>query len=207
MILFTFNTSTRIVYITMSKERKIIDSIKSGEHRHALDYLYESPLRKVRTYILKNNGSKEDAKDIFQDAVIVLFNYIRENKFDTTQSLEGFIYSVARNLWIDKVRKDNRLSKDVDVYNIEINNEAINQLDQLVNNEKSIAMSKIFNQLDEKCKKILSYVIYHKLTMKEIKDKMGYANEDVAKSNHYRCKQYLSKLVKSDPEIYNTLKN
>ena len=59
----------------------------------------------------------------------------------------------------------------------------------------------------EKCRKILLYVIYEKLNMKEISERMGYNNENVAKSNHYRCKQYLSKMVKEDKELLNLLRN
>lgn len=62
----------------MDKERKIIDSIKSGESNRALNYLYEQPLRKVRTYILRNSGTIEDANDIFQDSVVIFFNSVRE---------------------------------------------------------------------------------------------------------------------------------
>jgi RNA polymerase sigma factor (sigma-70 family) len=169
--------------------------------------LYDVSLKKVRQYILKNNGSKEDANDIFQDAVIVLFNQIRLNKFNENHSIDAFIYSVARNLWIDKVRRDKKFTS------FDSNNDYLNRssdtdhLEYLIQKEKSSAMQQVFKLLDEKCQKILHFVIYEKRTMKEIKELMGYSSDDVAKTNHYRCKQYLSKLVKSNTELVDLLKN
>jgi len=188
-------------------ETKILHSIKTGEHSKVLSYLYETTLRKVRQYILKNNGSKDDANDIFQDAVVILFTQVRADKFNPSYSIDAFIYSVARNLWIDKSRRDKRFTNYDSTQQIDYISDDNSHLDNLIETEKTNAMSLVFNQLDEKCKKILSYVIYEKLSMREIKDKMGYTSEDVAKTNHYRCKQYLSKIVKSSPELVKLLRH
>lgn len=191
----------------MIDETKILHSIKTGEHSKVLSYLYETTLRKVRQYILKNNGSKDDANDIFQDAVVILFTQVRADKFNTSFSIDAFIYSVARNLWIDKSRRDKRFTNYDSTQQIDYISDDNSHLDNLIESEKTNAMSLVFNQLDDKCKKILSYVIYEKLSMREIKDKMGYTSEDVAKTNHYRCKQYLSKIVKSSPELVKLLRH
>jgi RNA polymerase sigma factor (sigma-70 family) len=189
------------------QEKKIIQSIQTGANSIALQYLYDVSLKKVRQYILKNNGSKEDANDIFQDAVIVLFNQIRLDKFNENHSIDAFIYAVARNLWIDKVRRDKKFTS------FDINSDYLNRssdtdhLEYLIQKEKSSAMQQVFKLLDEKCQKILQFVIYEKRTMKEIKELMGYSSDDVAKTNHYRCKQYLSKLVKSNTGLVDLLKN
>jgi RNA polymerase sigma factor (sigma-70 family) len=189
------------------QEKKIIQSIQTGANSIALQYLYDVSLKKVRQYILKNNGSKEDANDIFQDAVIVLFNQIRLDKFNENHSIDAFIYAVARNLWIDKVRRDKKFTS------FDSNSDYLNRssdtdhLEYLIQKEKSSAMQQVFKLLDEKCQKILQFVIYEKRTMKEIKELMGYSSDDVAKTNHYRCKQYLSKLVKSNTGLVDLLKN
>jgi len=189
------------------QEKKIIRSIQTGANSIALQYLYDVSLKKVRLYIFKNNGSKEDANDIFQDAVIVLFNQIRLDKFNENHSIDAFIYAVARNLWIDKVRRDKKFTS------FDSNSDYLNRssdtdhLEYLIQKEKSSAMQQVFNLLDEKCQKILQFVIYEKRTMKEIKELMGYSSDDVAKTNHYRCKQYLSKLVKSNTRLVDLLKN
>jgi RNA polymerase sigma factor (sigma-70 family) len=190
-----------------NNKSEILNSIKSGEHNKALSYLYETTLKKVRQYIMKNKGSKDDANDIFQDSVIIFFNQVRSNKFDEKYDIDAFIFSVSRNLWIDKIRRDSKMInyEFPDQFQNETDN--INYLDDLISKEKSSAMHTVFNKLDEKCKKILSYVIYDKLSMKQICEKMGYSSEDVAKTNHYRCKQALTKIVKNDIDLVNLLRN
>lgn len=196
----------RTIKVTNNKS-EILKSIKTGEHNKALSYLYETTLKKVRQYIMKNKGSKDDANDIFQDSVIIFFNQVRSNKFDEKYDIDAFIFSVSRNLWIDKIRRDSKMVnyEFPDQFQNESDNK--NHLDDLITKEKSSAMHAVFSKLDEKCKKILSYVIYDKLSMKQICEKMGYSSEDVAKTNHYRCKQALTKIVKNDIDLVNLLRN
>lgn len=189
-----------------STDFKIIESIRKGSNDRVLAYLYDKPLQKIRKYILSNNGSREDANDIFQDAVVILFNQVKKNKYDEKFEVDGFLYSVARNLWIDKMRKEKRMvtknfmeGSDHTDFN--------DHLTDLIVKEKSAALRKTFEKLDEKCRKILLFVIYDKLSMKEISERMGYNNENVAKSNHYRCKQYLTKMVRDDKELLNLLQH
>jgi RNA polymerase sigma factor (sigma-70 family) len=185
---------------------KIIESIRAGSNDRVLAYLYDKPLQKIRRYILNNNGTREDANDIFQDAVVILFNQVKKNKYNEAFEVDGFLYSVARNLWIDKMRKEKRIVVN-DFIEGASHSDFNDHLKDLIVKEKSTALRKVFERLDEKCRKILLYVIYEKLNMKEISERMGYSNENVAKSNHYRCKQYLSKMVKEDKELLNLLKN
>lgn len=185
---------------------KILESIRVGGNDKVLAYLYDKPLQKIRKYILSNNGTKEDANDIFQDAVIILFNQVKKNKYDEKFEIDGFLYSVARNLWIDKMRREKRIVAENFIEGTH-HSDFSDHLKDLIVKEKSDALRKTFERLDEKCRKILLYVIYEKLSMKEISEKMGYLNENVAKANHYRCKQYLSKMVKDDKELLNLLQN
>lgn len=189
-----------------STDINIIESIRKGSNEQVLAYLYDKPLKKIRKYILSNKGTTEDANDIFQDAVVILFNQVKKGNYNTEHDIDGFLYSVARNLWIDKMRREKRMvTKDLSsgTDHTDFND----HLKDLIVKERSAAIRKAFERLDEKCRKILLYAIYEKLSMKEISEKMGYNNENVAKSNHYRCKQYLARMVKEDKELLSLLQN
>lgn len=184
----------------------IIESIKNGQNDRALNYLYEHTLKKVRKHITKNKGSQEEANDIFQDAVIIFFNQVRQNKYNEKYEVDAFIFTVAKNLWIDKMRREKRMVKQNFTTEAD-HSDYEDHLKDLISKEKSNAMKVVFEKLDEKCQTILHLAIYEKLSMKEISEKMGYSSEHVAKTTHYRCKQYLSKLVKEDNELLNLLRN
>lgn len=187
-------------------DQHIVESIKNGKNDKVLSYLYERTLGKVRRHILKNNGSAEEANDIFQDAVIIFFHQVKQNKFLPGQEVDGFIFTVARNLWVDRIRREKR-KVNTDFNGDHPHSEHGDYLKDLISKEKTSAMQKAFLKLDEKCRKILHFAVYDKLSMKEISEKMGYSSENVAKTNHYRCKQYLSRIVKEDVELLNLLKN
>ena len=188
-------------------QQEILQNIQTGTGNKALSHLYDNTLPKVRKYILKNSGNRDEANDIFQDAVIIFFSKVKENKFDSKMDVDAFIYTVARNLWIDKARRERRMVNYDHVGQFEHQTDFNNQLTDMIDKEKTGAMRKVFEMLDEKCQKILHYYIYEKRSMREISQLMGYSSEDVVKTNHYRCKQYLGKLVKSSPELVSLLRN
>ena len=188
-------------------DEDIINSILSGDNQKALQFLYDSTLRKVRGYILKNSGGKEEANDIFQDAVIIFMHKVKTQQFDKKYSIEGFIYAVSRNLWIDRVRREKKKVNYEYPDQIENPAQENDALVGIIQKEQAGALTKAFSLLDQKCQDILKYHLYEKLSMKEISVKMGYKSENVAKTNHYRCKQYLTKIVKEDSELLSLLRN
>jgi RNA polymerase sigma factor (sigma-70 family) len=193
--------------MTSEKQQFLLNDILNESGNKALTYLYDNTLSKVRKYVMKNSGLRDEADDIFQDAVIVFFQKVKENKYDPQMNLEAFVYTVARNLWIDKARRDKRMLRYENVGQFEYKSDYSDQLNVLIEKEKTSAMRKVFEMLDEKCQKILHYYLFEKKSMKEISQLMGYSSDDVAKTNHYRCKGYLSKLVQNDKQLVNLLKN
>lgn len=187
-----------------NKEKDIIKAIKTGNNELVLNHLYKEILPRVRKMILKNSGTDEDAKDVFQDTVIIFYNQVKLNKFDEQKEIGGFMYTVARNLWINKVKIANRF--------VPMDSEESWQgseggaLEDLIDQEKTQAIEEVMGQVGEECKKLLKYSIYDKLSMKEIAEKMGYTSEGVAKTYNYRCKQKLVAMVKDNPYIISLFK-
>lgn len=183
----------------------IIESIRSGKNDEALKHLYKDPLRKVRKYILSNSGTLDDADDVFQDAIVVLFHYIKTGKFKEEYELEGFLFRVAKNAWINLARKKQKIIKGewkgFDV------SDGSDILTELIKDERLTTFHNLFKKLDENCREILSYVMFDKKSMKEIAQLMGYKDDKVTKNQHYRCKKYFSKLISEDSEALTLLRN
>ena len=68
------------------------------------------------------NGTEEDDRDIFQDAIIALFGKVKTKNFNMICALKSFLRIMSRNLWLSRIRNKNKfLSEDLDgVENIEI---------------------------------------------------------------------------------------
>lgn len=197
----------RSTKIELNQDTEILQCIRSGKNDPVLSYLYDTTLRKVKQYIVKNGGNAEQAKDIFQDAVVILFNQVRKDKFEEAFSIDGFVYAVAKNLWINSVRKSNRFDnhEDMSVFGTALHEK--DYLTDLISKERSAAVNQLFEKLNEKCRKILHYYNYEGWSMKQISEKLGYSSEDVAKSSHYRCKLALMRLISGNKELENLLKN
>ena len=63
-----------------------------------------------RALIINNNGSADDAKDIFQEAMIVLYEKARSGTFELNCQIKTYVYSVCRRLWLKRLQQANRYS-------------------------------------------------------------------------------------------------
>jgi RNA polymerase sigma factor (sigma-70 family) len=185
------------------KDTQIIQAILSGKDDSVLKELYSVVLPKVKRFILGNNGSNDDAKDIFQEAVLLFYKQVKLGKFNDTYEISGYIFTIGKNLWIDQARKNkNRHFSQVDDLSlVEYNNTPI---DMIMNTERSNLLSKALDYLGEHCKTLLTYSVYDHISMKEIAEKMNYASENAAKTANYKCKQRLIQILKNN-KVYSEL--
>ncbi len=83
-----------------------------------LNWLYDNYFAAVRNHVLRNNGSKEDVSDVFQESIIVLYKQISEDNLNLTSDLKGYFFGIARNIWSAQFRKNQRnaeLDTDIDI--------------------------------------------------------------------------------------------
>jgi RNA polymerase sigma factor (sigma-70 family) len=189
----------------MFKKRKYSDAelvtlVKQGKSDAALNYLYKITQPKILALVLKNNGSEEEAQDIFQDSVIAFYSYVIENKFKESESVEGFIYAVAQNKWINRAKvrhKTTGLSEDYFL--------ASDEFQTQESDHKKIEV--LLAHLGEVCRELLTYSIFYKMTMEDIALRMSYSNANAVKTKNYKCKQRLIALVKDKESLMSYLYN
>ena len=76
--------------------------------RKAIETIYRENYNVVQALILKNNGNIDDAKDIFQEAMIVLYERVQSEAFELNCQIKTYLYSVSRRLWLKKLVHQNR---------------------------------------------------------------------------------------------------
>lgn len=147
----------------------------------------------VLQLVLKNNGNEDDAKDVFQESVIVLYNKVKAGNFELNSKLKTFLYSVCRRLWLKRLNMQSKT-----VRNIQDFSEIIAVEDDLEKHEEKdrqfAIMETALVQLGEPCKTIIEDYYIHNRSMQEICEKFGYTNADNAKTQKYKCLQRLKKL-------------
>lgn len=86
------------------------EQILKGILRHdnlILQYIYKQYYYNINYFIRKNQGSEDDASDIFQEAIIIIYRKIKENDLVFEKSsFKGYLFSVCRFLWLKQLEKD-----------------------------------------------------------------------------------------------------
>jgi RNA polymerase sigma factor (sigma-70 family) len=187
---------------TNFSDKEIVDAIKVGKANDVLRFLYSTTQMKIRSWILKNNGNEEEVQDIFQDAVIAFYDFVLAGKFSEGKSVDAFIFSIGRNLWINRVNQKNKIVGGSEV--IEKLGEVSEDDNYIQSQEKVERAEKLegyLNQLGERCRELLTLSIFNKMRMDDISLQMGFSNANAAKTKNYKCKQRLMKIMKADKNL------
>lgn len=181
-----------------SKEDYIEGILKNDEK--LVEEIYAKNFLPIVRFVQNNSGSSEDARDIFQDALIIIFKKSQEGKLVLTSSFSTFLYAICRNLWLKKLRK--KSSSEVTIPDGE-EYMSDDDLDGDITKQEKFALYKQkFTLLDESCQKVLK-LFFEGKSMKEIGDKLGFTLQ-YAKKRKYKCKNKLVELIQKDP-IYKEL--
>ncbi len=134
---------------------------------------------------MKKGGSKEDAKDIFQEALIIFYRKAQDAKFNLTSSIGTYLYSVCRFLWKDELKKRNK-NQTVDLG--DVSSDMQNELRETLQKEtRSKLAEQALSSIGERCLELLQRFYYKSLSMREIASEMGFSSENVAKNQKYKC--------------------
>lgn len=174
------------------KDSEIIQHLKTNRFYKASGGLY-AMLPPVKKYILANNGTGEDAKDIFQDALVILYKKIKANELTLSVPLKTYLFAVSKNCWLQELRKRKNLAitdSDHDLPEIVIDDEA-----------GFSTAEAAFGLLGEKCRQLLILFYFKKKTYTEIAVALSFRSEHVAKNQKYRCiqkaKENYSSIIKT----------
>ena len=173
-------------------ENKIIHLLQAGRQEKAFAKLYKY-CPKVEKHICINSGSKEEALDIFQDALIILYRKALESNSETNFSIDGFLINTCKLLWSNELRKKKvRTGDETGLDKIEFEDEIQLQLEK---ENKFKTIENALQKLGEKCKTILELFYYKGLSMDSIAKKIGFKTVESAKAQKYKCLESARKLA------------
>ena len=175
-----------------------IKGIKNRDNK-ILKIIYKEHFLLIKSFIIKNNGTIEDARDVFQEAIIVIYRYTKKDNFKINCSFETFLYSICRTIWLNYLRnKRIRTNKLADIREY-ITFSASND-DQIEESAEYKLYQKHFQKLGDECKKLLQ-LFYDKVPYKEIAKRMNYKSIGLVKKKKFKCKEFLLKSIREDPEF------
>lgn len=178
-----------------------VEAILSGireKDTNVLDFIYKNYYHQIKVFISQNQGSDEDAKDIYQDALMVIFQKLQQDNLKLTCSFNTYLYSVSRLLWLKQLEK-RKLWKQYteDAENFVALDESI--LVMYEKNERYKLYQAHFKRLSFSCQKVLELFLA-KIPLKEIARILGFKSEQYAKKRKHQCKEKLVNSIKNDPD-------
>ncbi len=174
---------------------------------YIINFIYKEFFPLIKFLVNNNGGSDEDAEDIFQDGIIVMYNKISTEQLTLSCAFKTYLYSVCRNLWLQKLKKRkaivDRLS-DVEEF-IELPYDILHEA-SAEQAELHRIIQKHYLSLPEDCQKILK-LFMRNIAMREIAKTLGFKTEKYAKTRKYLCKEELKKRVANDPQSQKLIRN
>ena len=175
-----------------NKEKELLKGLALGDKK-AVETIYKDNYNMVQSLVINNNGSAQEAKDIFQEAMIVLLEKARSGSFELNCQIKTYVYSVCRRIWLKKLQQYNRYSNEVEsmvaTVPVEEDVEEYEKRDQ-----EFVMMEKAIGSLGEPCKSLIEAFYIQKRNMQDIASQFGYTNADNAKNQKYKCLMRLKKL-------------
>jgi RNA polymerase sigma factor (sigma-70 family) len=178
---------------TLEQEIILLKGLARNDKK-SVEMIYSQNYNLVQALVVNNNGTIDDAKDIFQEAMMVLYDKARSGSFELNCQIRTYLYSVARRLWLKKLNQSNRRTADFD----DTNETQIAVDGDVVEHEQKDAefemMHSAISTLGEPCKSLLEAFYFKNNSMQEIAESFGYTNAENAKTQKYKCLMRLKKI-------------
>jgi RNA polymerase sigma factor (sigma-70 family) len=190
--IFTFSIKIDNCVTTDSNEQGLLKGLAQNE-RKSIEAIYRDHYSMVQSLVINNSGTSDDAKDIFQEALIVLYEKARSGSFELHAQLKTYIYAVCRRMWLKRLQMNQRFSGDL--ANAEDTISIAEDLERYEHRNADFElMERAMQYLGEPCKSLLESYYLQKKNMTEIAREFGYTNAENAKNQKYKCLMRLKKI-------------
>lgn len=163
-------------------DAELLAAMRQGRAEQAFTQLYRQ-LPDVMTLVRTHGGTRTEARDLFQDALIILHEKAQDPGFLITVSMAAFLYGICHNLWLAELRSKGRAGKHIDALAAQPDNDPpttdYEPLTQLA--------ERAFAALGEKCRELLTRFYLNNEQLAAIAQAFGYAGEGAAKTRKYKC--------------------
>lgn len=158
----------------------------------SFNQLYQDNFYKIHKFVKNNSGQKADAEDLFQDAMLVLAEKLREDNFKLTASINTYLYAICKNLWFKKLRnKSYQLTID------EINAPPFQEsIATSIENEMSYLekLKNYLTKITEHCSKLINDIFFNHKPIEAIQEQYNYTSKHNVQNQQHKCIKQIKKI-------------
>jgi RNA polymerase sigma factor (sigma-70 family) len=131
---------------------------------------------------------------MLQEALVILWERVRDGRFEYTARLSTFVVGTVRNLWLRRLARARRESPSPGTIDAAAD-PGDSPLDIVIDGERTRAVHEALQKIGEPCRAILLLFYWEQATMEEIANRLGFANAETAKARKYQCKKSLQHIL------------
>ena len=182
---------------------EIISGLGGNDVTTTVEVLYAQYFKEIIELVRFMGGNDEDGADVFQEAVLVMIEKIREKRFRGDSSIKTFLFGIVRNLWLMELRTRERRKKREEQY---MTGEPSIQ-HSIGINKSGTDLNSIFDQLGDVCKRILIGFYYENKSMKILLEQFDFKNEQVLRNRKNNCMRKLKEMLSANKGLLQSLKS
>ncbi len=176
-------------------EENYIEGILNGD-RQLIKAIYEKYNKAILHLVETENGNFEDARDVFQEALMLVYQKAQSADFQLSSSFFTYFYAICKNIWRNKKRK--KSNSEITLTDEMASMVEDIQIPEIEANEQYMLYRKKFLLLGKDCQELIRLFL-QKVKMEEIMRIMNYNSVNYVKQRKFKCKAKLIKLIEKDP--------
>jgi len=173
-------------------DQKYIDALLNN-NSVLISEIYEKFASHCKNFILKNNGTAQDALDIFQESLVYVFRRAKTKGLVLEVPFGGYLYFVYRGKWLDKLKK--RKLPTLRITDIDRYTDVNTYLKEI----KFTIYKACFDKLTEACKEIIG-ARFLGINTKEIAEELE-IEPNAADQRMFACREKLKKCIEQHPDF------
>lgn len=183
------------MYQPSGQEQNLLQGLAVGR-KEAAEQIYRQHYPTIMHWICSSSGDEADAADIFQEAMVVLFEKSHDPEFRLTCKIGTYLFAISKHLWFKKLERRKKTPVSF-IEGGEDDGDWADENDINVHEERELHFQQLdgaLEQLGEPCRSLLKAFYHHDKSMQEIAADFGYTNPDNAKTQKYKCLTRLKKI-------------
>ena len=185
------------MYLPLHSEQQLLEGLARGD-RSTTEQVYKSHYKVIASWIHNHGGSSSDSADVFQEAMVVLYEKAQQEDFRLTCKIGTYLFAVSKHIWYKKVQKQQKQPGFLpDNTGSDHGTDWAYEDDVKVHHEREAHYEQLdmaLDQLGEPCRSLLKAYYHNGKSMQEIAADFGYTNPDNAKTQKYKCLNRLRKI-------------
>ncbi|MBK1441550.1 sigma-70 family RNA polymerase sigma factor [Parapedobacter sp. ISTM3] len=161
--------------------------------------LYKRVFPLVARYVAKRDGTLEEAKDVFHEALLVYYEKMRDGQLTLRQGQEAYIFGIVRHLWTKRYQENQRYAS-LDQLMAGFGDDDVNtdwadgvSADETVSSKRVL---RLLQAAGRRCMDMLTAFYYEKLDMEELAHRFGFSSTRSATVQKFKCLQKVKQVVK-----------